>query len=150
MSRVLADQRRAELAALVVEHGGAVTAAQIVDCASDPASALHALFEWDDTEAAQKYREVQAQTYLRAIVRVMPREGGQEPLCVRAFVSLSDDRGTGLYRPIELVLDDDRQRAQMVADARAELLAIRAKYGHLQELTRVWGAVDVLTQSIAA
>jgi hypothetical protein len=140
ISHHIAAQRRDELSALVAAHGGAITPAQVVNFARNPATALHGLFVWDDTEAARKYREVQAQTYLRAVVRLIPREN-DEPVSVRAFVSLSTDRGSSVYRPIVDVLNDDEARAVLVADAQRELAALKQKYAHLQELAHVWDAI---------
>lgn len=137
----LAAVRRQELDALVERHGGTITPAQVVEFAADPGTALHALFVWDDSEAARRYREVQAAQYLRVVMRLIPREG-DEPTAVRAFVSLSVDRGTGVYRPIVAVLSDDEQRAQLVQDAMRELAAFRRKYAHLEELASVFGVID--------
>jgi hypothetical protein len=142
MSTALAERRRAELATLVERHGGAITPAQVVQHAANPESTLHALFTWDDTLAARQWREAQAAKYLRAVVRLIDVPNAQ-PMTVRAFVSLSTDRGTTCaYRPIEDVLDDETRRANLLADARAELIALQRKYQHLQELHEVWEAVD--------
>lgn len=144
MSANLADARKAEMAALVERHDGIVTPAMIVAFATDPKTALHSLFTWDDTEAAKQYREQQARDYLRAVVRVIPRENNAA-VSVRAFVSLTSDRGPeNIYRPIERVLSDEDMRAQLVADALSELRALSRKYGHLQELAQVWVEVDQL------
>ena len=137
----IAQARREELAGLVQQHGGTVTPAQVVAFAENPETAMHTLFTWDDTEAARKYREVEAAKYLRAVVKLIPREN-KEPLVVRAFVSLSTDRRTEhVYRPILDVLGDDERRAVMVEDAKRELVGIRQKYAHLNELAQVWDAI---------
>ncbi len=145
----LARQRREELDALVAQHGGTITPAQVVAFAADPATALHTVFCWDDTEAARRFREVQAAQYLRAVVRFVPRPN-DEPVAVRAYVHLSSDRGEHLYRPVVSVLDDDAQRAQLVADAMRELHAFRAKYQHLSELAGVFDALASLDLAPAA
>lgn len=142
MSTALAERRRAELAALVAENGGTITPAQVVEHAAQPTSTLHALFTWDDTLAARQWREAQAAKYLRAVVRLVP-VGHSHPMTVRAFVSLSSDRGEScVYRPIVDVLENDDHRAQLLADARAELIALQRKYQHLQELHDVWDVID--------
>jgi len=138
----LTPLRRAELDALVQRSGDSVTPAAIVEFASDPATALHGLFEWDDEKAGPKYREQQAQAYLRLVVRVIPVDG--QDRAVRAYVSLSSDRGTNIYRPILTVLSDQTKRAELVEDALRGLQALRTKYGHLQELAQVWNAAESL------
>ncbi len=140
MSHELAALRRTELESLFAGTGGTVTPSEVVAFASDPRTALHSLFEWDDDAAARAFREVQAQGYLRAVVRIIPRDDGA-PVTVRAFVSLSSDRGSGVYRSIVDVLDDDEQRAELVQDARRELGALKRKHGHLEELAQVWDAI---------
>lgn len=140
MSRHIAAQRRAELDALLAENGGTVTPALVVAFAANPDTALHSLFTWDDSEAAKKYREVEAAAYLRAVVRLVPNSEGQN-VSVRAFVSLSSERGGGMFRPIVDVMENDERRAQLVRDALRDLNAIKSKYGHLRELAKVWDAV---------
>ena len=49
-----------------------VTAAMVLDAARAEDSPLHGLFVWDDTEAAEKYRIIQARGFLRAVVRIIP------------------------------------------------------------------------------
>jgi hypothetical protein len=137
----VAAARRRELEQLVWQHSGTITPAQVVEFAADPETALHTLFTWDDTEAARKYREVEAAKFLRAVVKLIPREN-DEPLMVRAFVSLSTDRRTEhVYRPIVDVLDDEERRVVMVQDAKRELAGVKQKYAHLHELARVWDAI---------
>lgn len=139
--REIAARRRAELDALVAAHGGSISPSQVVEFARDPNTALHTVFEWDDTVAAQRFREVQAAHYIRAVVKTLPTRNDRV-LEVRAFVALTPDRGTVSFRPVESVLDDPVRRAQLVADAFAELNAVRQKYSHLTELAAVWAAMD--------
>lgn len=49
-----------------------VTPVMVLDAARREDSPLHGLFVWDDTEAAEKYRLIQAKGFLRAVVRVLP------------------------------------------------------------------------------
>lgn len=143
MSDTVAHRRRAELSALVARHNGSVTPSQVVDYATNPDTALHSLFTWDDGEAAQSWREHQAAKYLRAVVTLVPHPSSDMgPIAVRAFVSLSTDRrDTGVYRPIEAVMNDTKHRAVLIADAVNELASVRAKHGHLKELEKVWDAI---------
>jgi hypothetical protein len=145
----LAAERRRELEELTAANGGTITPAQVVEYAADPSTALHGLFTWDDSEAARRYREQQAAQYLRVVLRVVPREGG-EPLVTRAFVSLSADRGTGVYRPVVNVLSDTEQRAQLVRDAMAELAAFRRKYQNIAELADLFAAMEQAAPQRAA
>lgn len=131
------DAIRAELELL--KRGGLVQPADVVARASDPESAMHSWFEWDDTEAAQQHRIWQARQLLRVFVTVESRDN--KP--VRAFVSLGSDRyGAGGYRAMAEVLSDEELRAQLLADAVKELRSAERKYRQLQELSGVWSALD--------
>lgn len=135
------------LAAVAAGNGGTLTPEAVVAAAADPQSPLHPRFVWDDTEAARRYRLLQAASLIRAVVTVLPREHA-EPVRVRAFVSLSADRKTpdtaGTYRPITHVLADPRLAEIALSDALAELRAIRIKHGHLTALAHVWDAVEAI------
>ena len=46
---------------------GRITPDAVVQAASDPGSPLHQYFEWDDSEAAQRYRVTQARVLLARV-----------------------------------------------------------------------------------
>lgn len=122
-----------------LKSAGVIQPADVVARASDPESAMHSWFQWDDTEAAQAYRLQQARQLLRVFVTVESRDN--KP--VRAFVSLGSDRyGDGGYRALAEVLSDEELRAQLLADAVKELRSAEKKYRQLQELSGVWSALD--------
>lgn len=55
----------AELQRMSKARGGKISPEELVEAARDPGSPLHDFFEWDDAEAAERYRLVQARTLLR-------------------------------------------------------------------------------------
>lgn len=127
-----------ELKQIAKQAGGILRPEAVVERASDPESALHEHFTWDDTKAAQEYRLWQARQIIRVSVVVLDEEN--EP--VRTYVSLTTDRKNvgGGYRPIEVVLSDEEMREQMLADAFADLKMLREKYKRLKELSEVFAA----------
>lgn len=134
-----------EIAARVNElqslsKGGLLKPEAVVNHARDPSSALHACFEWDDTVAAHQHRLWQARQLI-VRVTVVPAKG-REP--VQAFVSLSDDRQDegGGYRATVSVMSDPARRAQLLAEAMADLDRLRAKYRGLEELAAVFQAAE--------
>lgn len=131
-----------ELERIAKEGGGILTAEAVVEAARDEDSPLHASFTWDNSEAAAKWRLHQARNLIRVSVRYIQPIRGAEPVSVRAFVSLSPDRSNegGGYRLISSVLSCKESRAQMLADALAELRVFEAKYAHLKELSKVFTA----------
>lgn len=123
---------------------------EIVEFASNETTALHALFEWDDTEAGRLFRLEQARHVLRMTIEVVREH--HEP--IRAFVSLTSDRSAkGGYRRLRDVMNDEQLRAELLQDGLADLRLAKEKYGELQELAKVWGAVEEVekqTTKIAA
>lgn len=122
-------------------EGGKLIAAEVVEVARDPSHALHGYFDWDDTEAARKWRLVQARKLIRYIVE--PGDEVDQQL-VHTFTSLSSDRITpsGGYRMTATILADTELRSEMLRDARNELERTRRKYAILSELASVWRAID--------
>ena len=124
--------------------GGLLRPASVVDAARDEKSPLHGAFEWDDTEAAQKYRLLQAQSLIRSFKVEIERNG--QTYTVPVFVGVSTDRtgdkADNPYRMLEQVAENPDLMAVAVRDALDQLEALRKRYAHLQELADVWAAVD--------
>lgn len=107
--------------------------------ASRPLDApLHDEFEWDDTVAAEKYRQKQAQGIIRNIKVIV--EESTEP--ARAFINIRGDSEPGNYKAIQRVLNDDEWREQMMRAARFEMTSFICKYRQLKELTDVIGEME--------
>lgn len=141
---------RNELTRLAAEHGGELQPKAVVDAARSDESPLHKSFDWDDTEAAEKWRLQQARQLIRAVV-IYEKVGRQTVPC-RVFVSLTPDReedGAG-YRLAHTVMSDETHRRQMLADAMAEMQRFKEKYRRLSELARVFEAMDGVEQQTLA
>lgn len=125
----LSSAARAELEALRIEKGGNIIPDDVVEQARSPNSALHPYFQWDDTDAAAKWREHQARAVIRAVVRFLPNASGN-PVAVRAYVSLPEDRHarTG-YRAVADVMSDDDMAASALRAFEADVIRLQAKYG---------------------
>lgn len=139
------EQIADELAHIQHANGGLLRPADVVAFARNEDTALHSKFEWDDTEAAAKWRLVQAREVIRLNVTIIGDNAGP----VRAFVSLSSDRATkgGGYRATVDVLSDDIRRSEMLADALDELRSVKRKYEKLRALKPVWDALDSVDDS---
>jgi len=127
-----------ELEHVRVANGGFLTPEAVVESAKDENSPLHPFFDWDDTEAARKWRIVQARRLIRLSVTVIKPE--VEP--VRAFVSLPKDRGVNGYRSTVQVLSDEDLREQLLECALRELQAFRRKYAMLSALKELFEVAD--------
>ncbi len=128
-------------------HGGLLRAQDVVEFASDPETALHEHFEWDDTEAGRLYREQQARQLIAVYVKSIPAHN--EP--IRAYVSLYVDRKRpgGGYRTIEDVMSNEELQAQLLAQAIGEYKHLEQKYRSLKALAPVFKAVNSLEKKQA-
>lgn len=121
-------------------NAGSLTPAAVVDAARDPTHPLHPAFCWDDTEAAERWREQQARVLINSVRVVVTRSDGQS---VRvAFVSVVNPLGERGYQPSSVVMGTPDLRAQALADALAALDGWRCRYSHLEELAEVFAAID--------
>ncbi len=134
----MADATLAE-ALEVVRHAdpsGVLRPEAVVEAARPAASPLHGWFEWDNGKAAHEHRLAQARRLINATVTVLGREEQE----VRAYVSLTNERGEG-YRATQDVMRKAPLRAQLLADALAELKRVQNRYAGLKELAQVFDAV---------
>lgn len=129
-----------ELETIRRRHRGLLRPVDVVDYARDENTLLHEMFEWDDGDAARKYRLEQARKLLRVHVTIL--EGSTKE--IRAYVSLPSDREKpgGGYRHIKFVMSNEQQRLELLATALNEMEHFRYKYQALQELVPVFEAMD--------
>jgi hypothetical protein len=134
-----------ELRIIARKHHGLLRPVDVVEYASNPKTALHDCFTWDDTEAAQQYRLWQARQIIRVRVQVIPQH--TEP--VKVWVSMKDDRYRegGGYRGLVPVMSDQTRKTQLVAEALEDLKVWRRKYDTLKELSTLFEAVDEFIES---
>ncbi|MBE3134791.1 MAG: hypothetical protein IMZ55_15080 [Acidobacteria bacterium] len=121
---------------------GMLVAEEVVEFATDPKTALHDRFLWDDSIAAHQYRIWQAREIIRVAVTIVPKADQQ----TRAYVSLMADRERegGGYRTMIDVLTDSDHRDALLQEALAELNRLREKYKVLKELAPVFEALTVV------
>lgn len=109
----------------------------IVAAAQDSNSELHKCFEWDDTEAARKYRIIQAGNLVRNLVIVESKEKS-EPQQIRVMYTSQD----GGYKQTKLILQNPDEYETLKARAMAELIAIKNKYSMILELKEIFDLID--------
>jgi hypothetical protein len=126
-----------ELKRIAEKHGNLLKPEIVVQCARQKTSPLHKYFEWNNSEAAEKYRIWQARQLLAVTVEYI--QSSREP--VQVFVSLKPDRKTGGYRVLSEVLTDAEMRQQMLADAKADMDVFIHKYKRLTELASVFSVM---------
>lgn len=126
-------------------NDGMLTPAAVIDSARSPKSVLHGAFTWDDTEAAAKWRVLEAQRLIRRFrIEFEVDAGGRVSHPV--FINLSCDRHDAaernVYRLTGEVAKDGDLMACAVKDALDELKAVEARHRHLAQLQKVWDAID--------
>ena len=109
----------------------------IVAAAQDSNSELHKCFEWDDTEAARKYRIIQAGNLVRNLVIVVSKEKS-EPQQIRVMYTSQD----GGYKQTKLILQNQDEYETLKNRAMAELRAIKNKYNMILELKEIFDLID--------
>lgn len=148
MSKHKTDLIRQELEALAEANDGILRPEVVVEFAQNPNTALHNRFEWDDTEAAKKYRLWQARELIRVTVIVLPNENQDE---YRVFVSLKSDRYSGGgYRALVDVMSDDQMRKQLLGQAYNDFKLWQKKYNQLKELAPVFDKMtEIMTLEVS-
>lgn len=88
----------------IYEEEGALTPQTVLERAADPEHELHPFFEWDDTEAARRFRLSQAGDLIRRC-KITVRTGPEETHRVRAFLHVPPKDS---YVPTDSALTEDR------------------------------------------
>ena len=121
---------------------GCLTPHQVVDHARDKDSALHPLFEWDDSVAAEAYRREQAGAMMRAI-QIHYEVEPERFEVVRALQNVTRD-SVRVYIPTIRALQDDDLRRQVIKSAYEELEGWTFRYRQYKELSEIIAEVDSL------
>lgn len=133
--RISADAQK--VADEILSIGSSATTAQILDKARDEQTELHKCFDWDDAEAAEKWRLQQAR---HIVCNLVIKEKSDTPRPeVRVFFKTDADNG---YKPTVLIMQDKDEYRKLLDRALAELTSFRAKYKTLVELDGVFDAID--------
>lgn len=142
-SRVSLDAEKAgrEMEDVRRQNGGALTPEALLERARSANSATHAHFEWDDGKAAEQHRLGQAGDLIRAITVDISRSNVEAAKPIRAFVSVEREGARSYTSTVHAMTDADL-RAQVLATAWRELLALRERYAGLEELARIFASID--------
>ena len=137
-ARISVDAQIAGEMCAKLEKEGRLTAKNLLDENRNKDAPLHGAFNWNDSEAAELYREEQARYIIRCIV--VKKENVDEP--IRQFVHV--DVNESKYHSVDVLLSKNDTRDAVLKMALAELLAFEKKYQGLKELSKVFSAIDQL------
>ena len=144
-----------------------LTPKNLVDEARPEDSPLHPEFDWDDSIAAEKWREEQARQVIKTIIlyesdtqneRIVKLEevsreepegfAGEDNTFMtgdRAFVSTGERNHR--YVPIAVALTNDEWKANLLKDAKKDMQAFITKYHRLAELANI---IDNMNKFLSA
>ena len=123
---------------------GRLTARDLVEESRPETAPLHSAFEWDDTEAAERWREQQGRNLIGAIV--IQREEQKDAQPVRAFFVVEPTSSN--YESVTVIMRDEDLRKKLFENAKKELAAFRAKYRSLQEFAKLFGEIDKFMEEV--
>ena len=137
----------------IEKANGAIKPADVVEAATPATSPLHPLFTWDDSSAAQLYREDEARNIIRSVRIIRTDLPHQEQPIVRAIVNVqahdheSKFEGNG-YISIDRATNDEAYRQQLLTNARAEIVSWQRRYDDLLQFAGASPHVSEVIKSI--
>ena len=122
----------------IEQIGDNVTPEQILEKAQDSSTELHKCFEWNNDEAAYKWRVHQARMIVCHLVVKEVDENIEKPE-IRLFHKTDSMQG---YKPITLIVRNEDEYELLLKRAMAELQAFKKKYGTLVELEEIINLIN--------
>lgn len=119
---------------------GVLTPADVLEAASDKDSPMHNAFEWDDTEAARRFRLQQARKLIVSIRVINSPVQARVP----AYVSVRDPEKGRSYVPTVEALTNEDIKARVLMEISQFVESMQRRYAHFQE------AADVIARMKAS
>lgn len=140
------------------KKGGKITPKELVEAARDANSPLHNEFEWNNTIAAQKYREWQARYIISSIevkLTYIPSETKRVDLKLVEkssgvkFYHALDLEGNG-YENVFTISENEEKQKKLLENCLKEVDVFRGKYNTLRSvLPKLFDAMDEAMESEA-
>src|SRR5262249_15436676 len=125
---------RSELLKIREEHGK-LTPRLVVSAASDADHPLHSHFEWDDGEAADRYRLLQARDLISTI-RVVYRRPNGDLARVREFHSIRMPDGRS-FEPVDEITADPLLKTIVLRQMERDWRQLKQRYDQFEEFTQM-------------
>lgn len=119
--------------------GDSYTPQDIVELAKDKKTELHKCFDWDNKEAAEKWRVHQARLISCNLVVVRVDKETKEKTAYRVF---EHDRETKRYKPIVVTVRNEDEYSKLLKTALAELESFKRRYEKIVELESVIDEIE--------
>lgn len=124
-------------------NGEKRTPQEIVEIARNPESAIHSYFVWDDSIAAEKFREEQAAKMERSFVLTKVVDDGDKKEKVQFRLVEVDSTRTTSYQPVKFFLQNKDEYSELLKRAKIELEGFRKRYSNIIELEEIFNDIDV-------
>lgn len=139
----------------IVAKRGHVKPSYVVEAARPDSSPIHSLFTWDNTKAAEKWREDEARSLIRSIRVVRDDVSLRSQPVIRRYISVIAVEGEGAfdgdaYLSADQVANDDDYREQALGAALQDLQAWQTKYEGLKEFFGVYSEIASVARTISA
>ncbi len=125
---------------------GELNSKNVLESARPTKSPIHSLFEWNDTQAAEKYRLEQA-SKLIVNLSVEVQTEDKKPLICRAFVNVSEKK-SGSFINIESAFKSEETKDIVYKRALQELQAFEQKYKNLELFADLFSEIDSLVEKV--
>jgi hypothetical protein len=133
---------RSELERIYAEHGN-LTPGLVLSEAQSPDSPLHTHFNWDDDDAANRWRLHQAADLIRRVKINVVNTTSDEGLRVRAWTSIPTQEGRQ-YRDTREVAADSNLATLVRDELMNELRVLREKLRRFDEFAAIVAVMDDL------
>lgn len=142
-SRFKVDANTAGAVCEQLEAAGNLSAKSLLDASRPEDAPLHSEFEWNDSIAAEKFREGQARNIINHLV-VRLDEKPDTP--VRGFFQITQQEPR--YTNVNAILTHRDLRAELIQQALEEMAAFQRKYGTLTELAMIFEATAKVRNAV--
>lgn len=120
-----------------LEERGELSAENLVEISRPEDAPLHDEFEWDDSIAAEKYRNAQAGAVIRHLTVSVESKAP-----TRAYFHIEVKQPC--YESVHAIIQNEDKYAALLKQALRELEAFQRKYNTLTELKPVFDAITLL------
>jgi hypothetical protein len=137
LSKTQAQQVGRELLAIKERHGGRLRPPDVVQAARPKSSPLHSFFDWDDSSAAERWRQAQAARLICSVeIEYVSAKGTTKPMV--AFLSVRhkepDAKGAQrCYLSAPEVMGNADLREQVIQEAAQQLIAWERRHEMLRD-----------------
>ncbi len=112
-----------------------ITPQNVVDLARNEDSVIHNDFEWNDTVAGEKYRNIQARQMIQNFVIVREDKEAEPVRALQISTTVNE------YKTVEIILRNEGEYQSLLKRALGELEAFKRRYQTLTELEPIFEAM---------